>query len=134
MCHCGNTGVERTRNKSQHRKLTLAKKILPPLLQGFELATFRSRVRRSYQQADLLGNIRPQSSQLAEPLWTDPGIMNGISVRDLISTQKTKQNKKSAGEEEWSNNLPKSSQARKKPPLPLGKGGACLIIIMPFHY
>ena len=35
------------RNKSQHRKLTLEKKILPPLLQGFEPATFRSRVQRS---------------------------------------------------------------------------------------
>ena len=43
-CHCGNTGVERTPNKSQHTKLTLQKKILPPLLPGFELATFRSRV------------------------------------------------------------------------------------------
>ena len=31
-------------NKSQHRKLTLEKKILPPLLQGFEPATFRSRI------------------------------------------------------------------------------------------
>ena len=30
------------RNKSQHRKSTLEKKILPPLLQGFELATFQS--------------------------------------------------------------------------------------------
>ena len=44
-------GVERTPNKSQHTKLTLGKKILPPLLPGFELATFRSRVRRSNQQA-----------------------------------------------------------------------------------
>ena len=35
------------RNKSQHRKLTLEKKILPPLKQGFEPATFQSRVRRS---------------------------------------------------------------------------------------
>ena len=34
-------------NKSQHRKSTLEKKILPPLLRGFEPATFRSRVRRS---------------------------------------------------------------------------------------
>ena len=50
-CHCGNTEVERTLNKSQHRKSTLEKKILPPLLPGFELATFRLRVRRSYQQA-----------------------------------------------------------------------------------
>ena len=38
------------RNRSQHTKLTLEKKILPPLLQGFELATFRSRVQRSNQQ------------------------------------------------------------------------------------
>ena len=35
------------RNTSQHRKSTLEKKILPPLLQGFEPATFQSRVRRS---------------------------------------------------------------------------------------
>ena len=46
-CYCGNTGVELIPNKSQHRKLTLEKKILPPLQQGFEPATFRSRVRRS---------------------------------------------------------------------------------------
>ena len=35
------------RNKSQHRKSTLEKKILPPLLPGLEPMTFRSRVRRS---------------------------------------------------------------------------------------
>ena len=35
------------RNKSQHRKLTMEKKILPPFQQGFEPATFQSRVRRS---------------------------------------------------------------------------------------
>ena len=46
-CHCGTTEVERTQNKSQHTKLTLEKKILQPLLPEFELATFRSRVRRS---------------------------------------------------------------------------------------
>ena len=49
--HCGNTGVERTPNKCQHTKLTLEKKILPPLLLGFELTVFRSRVLSSYQQA-----------------------------------------------------------------------------------
>ena len=38
-------GVERTPTKGQRTKLTLEKKILPPLLDGFELATFRSRVR-----------------------------------------------------------------------------------------
>ena len=32
------------RNKSQHRKLTLEKKIIPPLWQGFEPAAFQSRV------------------------------------------------------------------------------------------
>ena len=42
---------KRYRNKSQHRELTLEKKILPPLLQGFELATFQSRVRRSNHRA-----------------------------------------------------------------------------------
>ena len=51
MCHCGNTGVERTPNKSWHTKLTLEKKILPPLLLGFELATFQSQIQRSNQQA-----------------------------------------------------------------------------------
>ena len=37
--------------QSQHTKLTLEKKILRPLLPGLELTTFRSRVRRSNQQA-----------------------------------------------------------------------------------
>ena len=32
------------------------------------------------------GNIRPQSSQLAEPLWTDHGVKSGMSARELIST------------------------------------------------
>ena len=32
------------------------------------------------------GNTRSQSSQLAEPLWTDPDVKNGITVRELIST------------------------------------------------
>ena len=27
-----------------------------------------------------------QSSQLAEPLWTDPGLKSGISVRKLVSS------------------------------------------------
>ena len=44
---------------------------------------------------NLSGNIRPQSSQPAEPLWTDPDIKSGISVRELISTSKKK--KKRAG-------------------------------------
>ena len=32
--------MELTTTESQHTKLTLEKKILPPLLPGFELATF----------------------------------------------------------------------------------------------
>ena len=43
-------GAERTPNKSQHTKLTLEKKILTPLLPGFELAIFWSWVRRSYNK------------------------------------------------------------------------------------
>ena len=35
------------RNKSQHRKSTLEKKIFPPILQGFKPPIFQSRVRRS---------------------------------------------------------------------------------------
>ena len=50
MCNCGNMGVERTLNISQHTKLTLEKKILSVLLLGFELTTFGSGVWRSYQQ------------------------------------------------------------------------------------
>ena len=53
------------------------------------------------------GNTRPQSSQLAEPLWTDPGLKSGISV--LIKKTKARSGN------EWSNVLPKSSEARKKP-------------------
>ena len=34
------------------------------------------------------GNTRLQSSQLAEPPWTDPGVKSGISLRELISTLK----------------------------------------------
>ena len=45
----------------------------------------------------LLGIIRPQSSQLSEPLWSDPGIKSGISVRKLMSTSKQLQQKAQAG-------------------------------------
>ena len=58
------------------------------------------------------GNTQPQSSQLAEPLWTDPGLKSGICVCEESSNKKIK---KSTGADEWSNILPKFSQARKKP-------------------
>ena len=45
---------------------------------------------------NLSGNIRPQSSQPAEPLWTDPELNSGISARANLAS---KQTKKSAGGE-----------------------------------
>ena len=53
-----------------------------------------------------------QSSQLAEQLWTDPGIKSEISVRELIFSYKKKKKKTEAGNE-WSKILPKSSQEEK---------------------
>ena len=50
-CHCGNEGVERAPNKSQHTKLTLENKVLQPLLPRYELATFQSPIQCSNQQA-----------------------------------------------------------------------------------
>ena len=47
VCHCHNTEMEWTPNKTQHTKLTLEKKILLRLLLGFELATFHSWVQPS---------------------------------------------------------------------------------------
>ena len=51
---------------------------------------------RNELTSNLSGNIRPQSTQLAEPLWTDPGIKSGISMHVLISTLKKR---RSAGRE-----------------------------------
>ena len=65
---------------------------------------------------NLSGNTQSQSSQLTEPLWTGPGLKSGISLHELISTKKKKRKKEQVGNE-LSNILPKSSHARKKPPL-----------------
>ena len=54
------------------------------------------------------------SSELAEPLWTDPGPNSGISVLELMSTLKKKKKEAQAGKE-LLNILHKSLQARKKP-------------------
>ena len=40
------------------------------------------------------GNARPQSSQLAEPLLTDLGLVSGNGVRELISIEKKRKQKK----------------------------------------
>ena len=44
----------------------------------------------TYQETRSHATRQAQSSQLAEPLWTDTGIKIGISVRELISTSKKK--------------------------------------------
>ena len=54
------------RDKRQHRRLTMEKKILSPLLQGFEPATFQTRVRRSNHwaiSAPLCKHTRLQTSK-----------------------------------------------------------------------
>ena len=40
------------------------------------------------------GNTRSQSSYLAEPLWTNPGLKRGISLSELISTLKKKKRRR----------------------------------------
>ena len=40
------------------------------------------------------GNTQSQSSQLAEPLWTNPGLESGISLRELTSTSKKRKKRK----------------------------------------
>ena len=60
------------------------------------------------------GNIRPQSSQLGEPLWTDPGIKSGISVLELISIQKKRKKKKTAGGELMVEHSPKILASEEK--------------------
>ena len=69
----------------QHTKLTLEKKILPPLLPGLELATFGSRVRRSYQQAILHSLPPPPGGNLAFSLFT-PTVPARIRTRNLSIT------------------------------------------------
>ena len=51
------------------------------------------------------GKTRPQSPQLAEPLWTDPGVKSEIDAPKLISIPKKKKKKK----EKVGNELTKSS-------------------------
>ena len=60
-------------------------------------------------------NIRPQSSQPAKPLWTDPGTKSRISARELISTSKKKKRKKKVqARNEWSNIPPNPRKRGKK--------------------
>ena len=40
------------------------------------------------------GNTRLQSSQFAEPLWTNSGLKSGVSLRELISSFKKKKRRR----------------------------------------
>ena len=70
----------------------------------------------TYQENELTrnssGNTPSQSSQLAEPLWTDPGLKRGISVHKLISTLKKK--KKGTGREWMVKHFPKTRALEEK--------------------
>ena len=57
---------------------------------GYSVGTYQEMSSHTTRQGTL-----GLSSQPAEPLWTDPGLKSGISMRDLISTKK----KKSSGRE-----------------------------------
>ena len=47
---------------------------------------------------NLSGSTQSQSSQLAEPLWTDPGLKSGTTVSKLISTLKRERERRTGGE------------------------------------
>ena len=74
---------------------------------------------RTYQgkwaHTQLVRKYLTTSSQLAEPLWTDPGLKSEIGVQDLISTLKKRREKKKCRQ---GMNGRKSLQARKKTPPP----------------
>ena len=71
-------------------------------LSRHSVGTYEERSSHAFRQ----GNTRPQSSQLAEPLWTDVE----LCVRANFHSKKNAQ----AGTE-WSNLPPEFSQARKNP-------------------
>ena len=77
--------VARKRPRSLHAPLTQRSRSGPAKpLSRHSVETYQE----NELTRNLSGNIRPQSSQPAEPLWTDPGIKSGICVRELISTFK----------------------------------------------
>ena len=66
------------------------------------------------------GNTRPQSFQLAEPLWTDPGQRSGISVCDLISTLKKKKRRRGMNCQAFFPNPRKRGKSHRLSPPPPG--------------
>ena len=76
------------RNKSQHRKLTPEKKILPPLQQGFETTTFRSRVRCSNHWAiPALPVVQPVV--LLKIICIDLWLLTGLDIWAVTLVSKT---------------------------------------------
>ena len=61
LCHCGDTRVDRTPNESQHRRLTLEKKILSPLLSPGTLSKYNIWCKHIHRDG--------QSQQSSTSMW-----------------------------------------------------------------
>ena len=84
----------------------------------------------TYQGNELLcnssGNVCPQSSQLAAPLWTDPGLKIEIAERELISIQRERERERERS------NLPAKSSHVTKIPLPPLLFTFFILYLLPF--
>ena len=63
-------------------------------LSRHSVGTYQETISHAARQGTL-GHSR--LTQVAKPLWTDPGLKSGISVRELISIKKNKKTKVQAG-------------------------------------
>ena len=108
--HCAKSAGGRL-HLNTHTTLTRrGRKGLTTPLSRHSLRPIRKRV-----HTQLSGNIRPQSSQLGQPLWTDPGIKIGMSVSELISTEKKKKKRRQGinGRQFYKKQQKKYSQANQ---------------------
>ena len=55
-----------------------------------------------------------ESSQLTEPLWTDPCLQSGIRAHEMIPTQEKKEKKKAQAEEWFEEPSPKNPRMQGK--------------------
>ena len=74
--------------------ISIAKRSRSGLTMPLAVQAWRGNLSGNELTRILSGNIRPQSSQLAEPIWTDPCIKSGISVRVANLHFKKKKKKK----------------------------------------
>ena len=65
--------------------------------------------------ANLSGNTWPKLSQLAEPLWADPGVNLPVELVSARWSPLKKRIKKTQPGNDWWNTLPEVSQVSKKP-------------------